>query len=90
MAEHHLLLYEYVEDMLERRGPYRDTHLDRIAAEKEAGNVIMAGALGDPPHGGAFVFKGVDPEAIQEFVRNDPYVEAGLVTDWRIEPWKLV
>jgi hypothetical protein len=51
----------------------------------------MAGALGDPPHGGAFVF---GPEAkqeqIEEFVRADPYIEAGLVTDWRIEVWNVV
>jgi uncharacterized protein len=87
---HHLLLYEYVEDMLERRGPYRDAHLERIAAEREAGRVIMAGALGDPPQGAAIVFKGVGPEVIEGFVRSDPYVTAELVTDWRIESWKLV
>lgn len=34
MAEpdaHHLLLYDYVEGMLERRVPYREEHLARIA-----------------------------------------------------------
>jgi uncharacterized protein YciI len=46
--------------------------------------------VGDPPHGAAIVFKGVEPDAIEEFVRGDPYLEAGLVTNWRIEPWKLV
>jgi uncharacterized protein YciI len=50
----------------------------------------MAGALGDPPNGAAIVFKGLEPETIEEFVRRDPYVEAGLVTGWRVEPWKLV
>ena len=50
----------------------------------------MAGALGDPPVGGALVFKGVDPEHVETFVRDDPYVKAGLVTGWRAEPWKLV
>lgn len=87
--EHHLLLYDYVEDMSERRGRYREAHLARIAAEREKGHITMAGALGDPPSGAAIVFRGVEPEAIEEFVRGDPYVVAALVTAWRIEPWKL-
>ncbi len=88
--DHRLLLYDYVEDVSERRGPYREAHLARIASERERGRIVMAGALGDPPSGAAFVFKGVGEEEIEEFVRGDPYVEAGLVTSWRIEPWKLV
>ena len=88
---HHLLLYDYVENMLELRQPYRDAHLARIAAEREAGRIVMAGALGDPePTGAAIAFKGVEREQIEEFVRGDPYVEAGLVTAWRLEPWKVV
>jgi uncharacterized protein YciI len=78
--DHHLLLYDYVEDMSERRGPYREAHLARIASERERGRIAMAGALGDPPHGAAIVFKGVERKAIEEFVLGDPYVGAGLVT----------
>ena len=88
--DHHLLLYDYVENMADRRGPYREAHLERVASQRERGRIIMAGALGDPLCGAAFVFKGLDPHAIEEFVRQDPYVEAGLVTAWRIEPWRLV
>jgi uncharacterized protein len=44
----YLLLYTYVEDMAERRGPYRDAHLKKIRAEQKAGRVVMAGALGTP------------------------------------------
>jgi uncharacterized protein len=87
---HHLLLYDYVDDMPERRGPYREAHLERIRAERHAGRIVSAGALGDPPRGGAIVFRGADRDAIEEFVRRDPYVQAGLVTAWRVEPWKLV
>jgi len=87
---HHLLLYDYVDDILERRGPYREAHLERIRAERETGAVTMAGALGDPPRGGAIVFRGVGRDAIEEFVRADPYVQAGLVVRWRIEPWKVL
>ena len=85
-----LLLYEYVEDMANRRGPYREAHLERIHAEKAVGRVTLAGALGDPASGGAIVFKGVDRAHVEAFVDDDPYVQAGRVASWRIEPWKLV
>jgi uncharacterized protein YciI len=87
---HHILFYEYVEDMAERRGPYREAHLERIRAERDAGRVVMAGALGDPPHGAAIVFKGVEPDQIEQFARADPYSRAGLVSASRVERWNLV
>jgi hypothetical protein len=86
----HILLYDYVEDMLERRVPHRDDHMAAIRAEREAGRIVMAGPLGDPPHGAAIVFRGVDPDAIEQFVISDPYVRAGLVTSWRVELWQVV
>jgi hypothetical protein len=87
---HHILFYEYVEDMLQRRGPYREAHLERIRAERDAGRVMMAGALGDPPHGAAIVFRGVEPDQIERFAREDPYSHAGLVRASRVERWNLV
>ena len=87
---HHILFYEYVPDILERRGPHREAHLERIRAERERGAVVMAGALGDPPHGAAIVFGDAGTEAIEAFAAHDPYVTAGLVSAWRIEPWSVV
>lgn len=89
-STHHILFYEYVEGMGERRGPYREAHLARIKAEQDAGHISHAGALGNPPHAAAIVFEGVEPEHIEAFARDDPYVTAGLVTVQRIEPWTLV
>ncbi len=86
----YLLLYTYVPDMAERRGPYREAHLERIRAERDAGRVTMAGALGNPPSGGAIVFAGVSRQDVEAFTAADPYVQAGLVTEQRIEPWTLV
>lgn len=88
--ETQILFYDYVEDVVERRGPYRDAHLMRIRAARERGELTLAGALGDPPHGAAIVFQGVAVDQIEAFAREDPYVQAGLVADWRIERWKLV
>ncbi len=87
---HHVLFYDYAEGILERREPYREAHLARIHAEREAGRLTLAGALGSPPTAAAIVFEGVEPDYIEAFARTDPYVEAGLVTGWRVEPWTLV
>jgi uncharacterized protein len=86
----YLLLYTYVEDMAERRGPYREEHLAKLRAEQDAGRITLAGALGTPPTGGAIVWTGVTPEEIQRFTAADPYVINGLVTAQRIERWNLI
>jgi uncharacterized protein len=86
----YLLLYTYVEDMAERRGPYRDEHLAKIRAARDAGHITLAGALGTPPSGGAMVWTGVTREDIEAFTAADPYVINGLVTAQRIERWSLV
>jgi uncharacterized protein YciI len=88
--ETYLLLYTYVEDMAERRGPHREAHLAGIRAEQDAGRIVMAGALGTPPSSGAIAWRGVTPEYIEQFTAADPYVRAGLVTSQRIERWNLV
>lgn len=87
---HHLLLYTYVENMAQRRGPHRDAHLRHIQAAKDAGAIVMAGALGAEPTGGAMVWRGATNEQIEAFVAGDPYRAAGLVAAYRIEPWTLV
>ena len=85
-----IVIYTYVDDMAERRGPHRPGHLDHIQTAKQAGSVIMAGGTGDPVTGGAIVFRGTTPEEIEAWVGEDPYRSAGLVTAYRIEPWALV
>jgi len=83
------LAYEYVPDMLERRTPHREAHLALVGEWSERGELAIAGALGDPPHGAFFGFAAA-PERVEEFVAADPYVAAGLVVAHRIEPWTVV
>lgn len=87
---HHILMYDYVENVLERRAPYRADHLAHIRAWQADGRIVLAGAVGDPPHGAVLVFDADDAGAVERFVADDPYVSAGLVTRRRIEPLAVV
>jgi uncharacterized protein YciI len=87
---HWLLLYDYVDDYLERRGEYRDAHLALARAAHERGELVMAGALAEPADGAVFVFESDGPEVVEAFARSDPYIEAGVVTRWRVRKWTVV
>jgi uncharacterized protein YciI len=85
---HYILFYDYVEDILERRAPHREAHLKEIRAGKDDGRIVMAGPLGDPPHGAVIVFR--DQAVAEAFAQADPYVINGLVTNWRVDLWAVV
>ncbi|MGZ4277743.1 MAG: YciI family protein [Solirubrobacteraceae bacterium] len=91
MAERlYALFYDYVEDVVERRGPYRQAHLDLIGRWHADGRVALGGALGDPPHSGLIVFRVADAAEVEAFVADDPYVQNGIVVGHRVEPWNVV
>ncbi|MGH9224581.1 MAG: YciI-like protein [Acidimicrobiales bacterium] len=87
---HWLLFYDYVEDVLERRAPYRDAHLGLAREAHARGDLLLAGALAEPTDGAVFVFTAEEAGTVEEFVRDDPYVQNGLVTSWRVRPWNVM
>ena len=87
---HQVLFYDYVENVVERRAPFRDAHLAHARGYKDDGKLVMAGALGNPPTGAMFVFLVDDPADIEAFVAEDPYVLGGIVTGHRVVPWTVV
>ena len=90
MADTHLMLYKYVEDIAERRTPFRPAHLEHIKTAKDAGQMLIAGAFGDPVAGGAFGFTGLTRAEVEAWSDADPYFVNGLVVERLIEPWNLV
>jgi hypothetical protein len=85
-----LLIYDLVDDYLERRDPLRPEHLALARAARSHGELVMAGALADPYDMAVFVWQVDDTEVINRFVAHDPYVRAGLVKSWRIRRWNVV
>jgi uncharacterized protein YciI len=74
--------------MVEKRKPHREAHLELIKRYHGDDRLVIAGAVGDPPHGGLLVFRST--EDAEAFAGEDPYVEAGLVVARRLEPWTVV
>jgi uncharacterized protein YciI len=87
---HYLLLYDYVENAVERRAPYREEHIRLAREAHERDELVMAGAYAEPVDGAAFVFQGDDASAAEAFAKKDPYVANGIVTAWRVRPWTVV
>jgi uncharacterized protein len=85
-----LLFYDVVDDYVERRAPLREQHLALAAEAHRRGELVLAGALADPPDGAVLVFRGDDASVAEDFARRDPYVAAGLVTGWRVRQWTVV
>ncbi|MDQ3905417.1 MAG: YciI-like protein [Actinomycetota bacterium] len=85
-----LLLYDYVDNIEERRAPFREAHLTLAREMHERGVLLMAGALVEPLDGAILVFSTDDRSTVEDFVTRDPYVREGLVTSWRIRLWNVV
>ena len=85
-----VLRYDLVDDYLERRAPLREAHLALARAAQERGELRLAGALDDPADEAVLVFLTDDPSVVEDFARNDPYVNEGLVRSWTVRRWNVV
>jgi uncharacterized protein YciI len=88
--EYFALIYYLVDGYLSRRAAFRERHLHLAKEANSIGDLVLAGAFSDPADRALFVFRVKNKAVIEEFIRNDPYVENGLVTRWEIRPWSVV
>ena len=88
--DYYALFYHVVDDYIARRVAFREQHLRLARAAHQRGELVLGGAMSDPPDLALLVFRVADKGVIEEFVRNDPYVVNGLVERWEIRPWTVV
>ena len=86
----YVLQYDYIPDVLEKRGPYRQGHLDLANQMIATGTCWSGGPYteGGEPTGAFFFF--TSHQAAQDFVQQDPYVTNGIVTGHKILEWNVV
>ena len=91
-AAQYLLKYDYIPDVLEKRGPHREAHLNLAKRFIAEGRCLSGGPTGpqnmEVPTGALFIF--TDYEAAMAMIASDPYVEHGIVTGHSIEEWNVV
>lgn len=76
----------YCENVAEKRAPYRQAHLDRLAMLKESGSLITLGPTQDLTL--VFgVYDAVDEAAVRQLIESDPYWENGIWTEYQVKEW---
>ena len=87
---HYLLMYDVVDDYVDRRAPFRQEHITLARAAGARGELVLGGALAQPADGVVLLFRGTSPAAAEQFAKSDPYVREGIVTKWRVREWTTV
>jgi len=87
---HIILLYDVVDDYVERRAQFRQQHLELARQSQQRGELVLAGALTEPADGAVLVFRGESTDVAEAFAKSDPYVINGLVKAWRVRKWTTV
>jgi uncharacterized protein YciI len=87
---HYILFYDVGNDFISRRAEFRNQHLSRAREAYDRGELVLAGALANPPDGAVLVFRGNSPQVAEGFAKADPYVTNGLVRKWRVREWATV
>jgi uncharacterized protein YciI len=80
------------EKALERRMQARPAHLENVKEAKAKGHYLIGGALLNDHKkmiGSAMVVQFETPEALQEWLNNDPYVKGDVWDRIEIKPFKV-
>ncbi len=88
--KHFLLFYEFVSDFAERRAGFRAEHLGYAKAAIARGELVLGGALANPPDRAVLLFRAESAAVAENFARADIYVTSGLVTRWEVREWTTV
>jgi uncharacterized protein len=76
----------YCADVLEKRTPYRQAHLDGLAAQKESGVLITIGPTKDITK--VFgIYEAEDEASVHQLIENDPYWQNGIWTEYEVREW---
>lgn len=76
----------YCEDVLEKRAPYRQDHLEGLKAQKERGILLTLGPTQDLSK--VFGIYEADSEAaVCELIESDPYWQHGIWTEYEVKEW---
>ena len=76
----------YCDDVLEKRAPFREAHLEGLKAQKESGVLITLGPTKDTTK--VFgIYDAPDQATVKQLVESDPYWQNGIWTSYEVKEW---
>ena len=76
----YLMWGSYCHNVIEKRAPYRQAHLDGLAAQKESGILVTLGPTKDQAK--VFgIYEAPDEATVRQHIEADPYWQNGIWTE---------
>lgn len=76
----------YCDNVMEKRAPFRQDHLDGLAAQKESGVLVTLGPTKDVTQ--FFAIYDADDEAtVRQLIEGDPYWKGSVWTEYFVKEW---
>jgi len=93
MSKYFLLNYKYVKNISELRPKFRSQHLNyvkKFESPTSPQQLLLGGAMNPIEHGAFLLFKAANPELVQKFALDDPYVKEKLLDRFTVNEWTVV
>lgn len=82
----YVLWGSYCENVVEKRAPYRQAHLDGLAQQKASGVLITIGPTKDLTK--VFgIYEAENEATVRQLIESDPYWQNGIWTDYEVREW---
>jgi uncharacterized protein len=76
----------YCENVIEKRAPYRQAHLEGLNQQKDRGILITIGPTADLSQ--VFgIYEAASQEEVRKLIEADPYWQNGIWTEYHIKEW---
>ncbi len=76
----------YCDDVLQKRSPYRDAHLQGLKTQKERGILITIGPTADITKVFA-IYEAEKEDEVRNLIESDPYWVNGIWTEYEVKEW---
>jgi uncharacterized protein YciI len=76
----------YCENVIEKRAPYRQAHLEGLNQQKERGILITIGPTADLSQ--VFgIYEAAGEAEVRQLIEADPYWQNGIWTEYQVKEW---
>ena len=76
----------YCENVLEKRAPYRQAHLEGLNQQKERGILVTIGPTADLSQVFA-IYQAASESEVRELIESDTYWQNGIWTEYQVKEW---